>query len=294
MSIPASADTTTDTGKKADALFVAGREAASKNDFVGACAKFEEAQTLQSENVAILLNLGQCNEKQGKFGSALKWYRKTVNSASENTKNDPALQEYVSTAAERAGALANTVAKVTFDLSKLQPGALATIDGETIRPTELTVYVDKGTRKLAARLAGKKTSEQDLVVVDGQSLTHAFEPLEDAPLVGNRRRRRLKGALIGGAIILAASAGAGAWAYSIQSDFDDKVKAGANPDKQKFQDKMLPPTLIWAGGMAAGIGIAAYFFFTAPPGERLEEVGKTAFAPTVTNSSVGFAMFRRF
>ncbi len=291
-SVPAMADTV-DNKKQADALFLAGREALNKGNFAGACAKFFEAQKLETNNVAILLNLGLCNEKQGKNATALRWYRKTQTAASE--RNDPALKEYEDTAKAQTSALANQVSHVTFNLGPLQPEALLFIDGETIDRTELTREVDKGKHVIEARLPGKKTSHDELIVEDNnKNLTFTFKMLEEAPLVGNRRRRQLKGALIGGAIILVASAVTGFWAYGIKKDFDDKVDANESPKKQDFLDKMLPASLIWGGGVAAGIGIAAYFYFTAPPGERQEEAGKTAFAPTVTNSSVGFSMFRRF
>ena len=295
LSSPAAADTTTDRSKQADDLFLAGRDLVGKQQYEAACEKFREAQKLQPNNVAILLNLGQCNEKQGKLGSALRWYRKTLIIANET--KDESNAEYISTAQERTSSLTNMVAKITFDISNLQPGAVATIDGNQILPTELTFEVDKGPHTVEARLAGKKTSSEQIVVDDnGKLLNHTFQPLQDAPIVGNRRRRRLMGAVIGGSVIFVTSVATGIWANSIQSDFDREVGAGNDEGRKKeIKDRMLQPTLVWAGGVAVGLGIAAYFFFTAPPGERQEDaLPRTAFTPTVNGDSVGFSMFRRF
>ncbi len=295
LSSPVAADNTADTSKQADELFLAGRDLVGKEQYAAACDKFKEAQKLQPNNVAILLNLGQCNEKQGKLGSALRWYRKTLIIANET--KDESNAEYISTAQERTSSLAGVVAKITFDISNLQPGAVATIDGDRISPTEPTFEVDKGPHTVEARLAGKKTSSEQIVVeADGKLLNHTFKPLEDAPIVGNRRRRRLMGAVIGGSVIFVTTVATGIWANGIQSDFDKEVGMGNDPGKKKeIKDRMLAPSLVFAGGVAVGLGIAAYFFFTAPPGERQEEaLPKTAFTPTVDGDSVGFSMFRRF
>lgn len=292
-SVPAGADNVVDNKKQADALFLAGREELAKGNHAAACAKFFDAQKLETNNVAILLNLGLCNEKQGKNATALRWYRKTQTVASE--KNDPALKEYEDTAKAQTLALANQVAHVNFDLGTLQPDALLFIDNETIDKQELTSReVDKGTHVIEARLPGKKTSRDELIVEDNtKNLTFKFKALEDAPLVGNRRRRRLKGALIGGSVIVVASAATGLWAFTIKKDFDDEPDRSAV--KKDFQDKMKVPSVVFAGSLAVGLGVAAYFFFTAPPGERQEEaLPRTAFTPTVSNDGFGFAAFRRF
>src|SRR4051794_8883317 len=61
---------------KADLLFDEGRKLANDGKFKEACEKFQAAIELDPEAPGTLLNLGQCNEKLAKLGSAIGWYRK--------------------------------------------------------------------------------------------------------------------------------------------------------------------------------------------------------------------------
>ena len=61
----------------AEALFIAGRDAALRGDYGEACAKFAESQRLDPAS-GTLINLGDCNEHLGLFASAWRYYREAV------------------------------------------------------------------------------------------------------------------------------------------------------------------------------------------------------------------------
>lgn len=278
-SAPIWADTTTDNKALADKLFLEGRNLL-ETDPAGACGKFLEALEAEKLNVAILLNLGLCNEKQNKNATALKWYRRTQTVASE--KNDPALKEYEDAAKERTTDLVNKVSKVTFSFAPgFQAEAEILIDGQAIDRAELIVEVDQGTHVIEARAPGMTPSRTELVVEDNtKSLTHTFEPLQLAPVsAGSRNRRRLIGALVGGGIIAATTAVSGILAKQNQ----DKKGADA-PTNQNI------PTSIFVGGIVVGVGVAAYFWFTSPK----RETRQMAVTPVVGGDQLGLAVFRRF
>jgi len=285
---PALAETVDNT-KEADALFLQGREALAAGDFPKACELFFGAQEKQRENPAILINLGLCNEKQDKLASALKWYRKTqlLTQGKTNATN----KEYEDTARAQVNALQSQVSKVTFALGTVQPNAELLIEGVTINRQELIVEVDKGKHTVEARLPGMTTSREELIVEDnGKQLTFMFKVLSPVPGAKSSRKRKLVGAAIGGGVIAVASVVSGIWASGIKKDFDD---AAGNPDKQQsLKEDQIKPSLVFVGGLAVGVGIAAYFFFTT--GGDATESNRTALTPTVSNDGFGVSMFRRF
>jgi hypothetical protein len=284
-STPAWADQAVDNKKLADKLFLEGRQLLDAKDYEGACKKFFAAQEKEKQNVAILLNLGLCYEKQDKRASALKWYLATERIARE--KNDPANKEYEDAAKERAIDLGKEVSKVTFSFDAGFPAnAEIYLDGDPINKTELIVNVDKGTRIIEARAPGKIPSRKELVVEDNtKSLTYTFEPLVDAPKPKKPGSRRLMGALIGGGVIAA-----GFTVSYVVGDREEKevMRSG-------IKGSLLVADAIWASGLAVGLGIAAYFYFTTPSAKESSATARrTRVTPMVTPESTGVAVFGRF
>lgn len=279
-----------DSTSEADELFVQGRDALTAGKFEDACKLFFSAQEKQRENPAILINLGLCNEKQDRLASALRWYRKTQ--LLTQGKTDATNKEYEETARERVNALQSQVSKVTFALGTVQPNAELLIDGETISRRELIVDVDRGPHVIEVRADGMVTSREPLNVDgNGKQLTFTFHALAPLPSGNPRNRRRLRGALIGGGVIVATSVVTYFWGRSVRNGFECDIEEC--PTQESRDDKnaknLLPVTITFAAGMALGVGVAAYFFFTKPKEER-----QMAIAPTVTSDGLGFAMFRRF
>jgi len=282
-SAPVWADQTEDNKKIADALFVEGRALLDKQQFKEACEKFHAAQEREKQNVAILLNLGLCYEKQNRNATALKWYRQTQTTASEN--KDPSIKEYEDAAKERTADLAGKVSKVTFNFGAgfQVEGSEILMDNAPIDKQQLIVEVDQGTHVIEARAPGKTPSRKELVVEDNtKSLTYTFDALVDAPTgpPPGQKKRRILGAVIGGVVV----AGGFTASYFVGKDLE---KRSANESGLS----LLVPNIIWIGGVAVGVGIAAYFWFTGPKAES-----RTArrIVPTVTPDSTGIAVFGRF
>jgi hypothetical protein len=285
-SAPTWADQTVDNKAEADKLFLEGRKLLDAGNFDGACKMFFAAQEKEKQNVAILLNLGLCYEKQDKRASALKWYLATERVARE--KPDPANKEYEDAAKERAVELGKEVSKVTFNLDPGFPAnAEMYIDGDPINRNELIVNVDKGTRIIEARAPGKIATRKELVVEDNtKSLTYTFEPMVDAPKPKGPGSRRLMGALIGGGVIAA-----GFTVSGILANREESGAQGENP----VQGDLTVSNAIWIGGVVVGVGIAAYFWFTATSGEESNRTAKrTRITPMVSPESTGLAVFGRF
>ncbi len=286
-SAPAWADQTEDNKKIADALFVEGRGLLDKKEYKAACDKFHAAQEREKQNVAILLNLGLCYEKQDRVATALKWYRKTQTAASEN--KDPAIKEYEDAAKERTADLAGKVSKVTFSFAAgFQPdGSEMLIDNTPIDRQELIVEVDRGPHVIEARAPGKTPSRKELIVEDNaKSLTYVFEPLADASLGASPavRKRRILGSVIGGVVI--------AGGFTVSGFVGNKAeKDSMDPDQVDEKHSLLTANLIWIGGVAVGVGIAAYFWFTSPKAESSRSARIT---PVVSPESTGVAVFGRF
>src|SRR5512140_3378490 len=66
-----------------DDLFDRGRALLADHHPVEACATFEKALELDADAAGVLLNLGLCNEEQGKTATALRWFRKAQARGSE-------------------------------------------------------------------------------------------------------------------------------------------------------------------------------------------------------------------
>jgi hypothetical protein len=69
---------------EADRLFREGRELIEAGKYPEACERFERSVARDPRQVGALLNLGLCNEKQGKTATALRYYRQTLAAATDS------------------------------------------------------------------------------------------------------------------------------------------------------------------------------------------------------------------
>jgi len=93
--------------------------------------QFDEAIRLDPTADGIMLNLGLCNEKLGRFKTALYWFRKAQFRATETNLPD---NERV--AREHTTKLATQVATVKIAFAPAAPGAKVKIDGEVVQPDD--------------------------------------------------------------------------------------------------------------------------------------------------------------
>ena len=300
----ASAPGQASTPDKAAALFQAGRALLDAGDYAGACARFDQSYALDHDAAGTMLNLGLCNEKLGKYHTALDWYRKALDVATEKKLSPQSAQA----ARDRMTALTDLVATVTLQVSPVVPATKVTIDGETIRPDSYArIEIDPGHHVLEAIAPGKKLVHQTFDVTGHGNTKLELQLVDgDNSVVvdrGHARRAAGMAVMIGGAALLAADT-AVVLVYNgryhqykdcfdgiskMQSSCPDPgtsmTRANAAIDKVSVWGN----TLFFTGIAAAAAG--AYLYFWAPKPERIDRV---VFAPQVSPTQLGLSVSGRF
>jgi tetratricopeptide (TPR) repeat protein len=154
----------------AHALFDEGKRLMAEGKFAEACPKFQESQRLEPE-VATLLNLAVCYERQGRIATA--WARFVEAAATAGTANQPERARF---AREQASKLLPLVSKIVINV----PGGDATAglevkrDGNPVGQPQwgVPVAIDPGEHQITAS-APNRTPWTTKVVVkpNGQLLT---------------------------------------------------------------------------------------------------------------------------
>src|SRR3569623_2290112 len=114
---------------EADKRFEEGRKLVD-SDPSAACAKFDQAIKLDPDAPGVLLNLGLCNEKLGKYKTSIYWFVKAQKRSSEAN-----LPDYASAAGEHIAKLGKVVARVNITFAGTPPsGPKVRIDGALVAP----------------------------------------------------------------------------------------------------------------------------------------------------------------
>jgi len=279
--------------KQADQLFTDGRELVKKEDYKGACEKFEQAIALDPAAPGVMLNLGLCNEKLGKLKTSLKWYRDAQVAASSAN-----LDDYEEAAKQRTADLVTKVPHVKIALTAAPADAQVRIDGERISPTDYNRFdLDPGHHELEATGTGKRPFKQAFDIKPSQQLPIAItfeEMVTSTVTVDPGRSRRLIAYVMAG-VGVAAIATSGFLAKSAQNGYEDSQdeRAGtADPNSERgtYETKMNVATGVFIGGLAVIAG-GAVLWFTAPKPEEHQE---SAFAPVIGPDRFGIAYSRGF
>jgi hypothetical protein len=114
----------------AEALFMDGKRLLEEHKYAEACAKFEASQR-QDPSPGTLLNLGRCNEAQGKNASAWARYKEAATLARNMSR-----PEQEAAAAERVAALEPKLSKLS-----IEPPAIA-VQGLTVKRGDVTMSAD--------------------------------------------------------------------------------------------------------------------------------------------------------
>ena len=257
-----------------DDLFDQGRVLLAEHHPVEACAKFEDALKLDADAAGVLLNLGLCNEDQGKTASALRWFRKAQARGSEMK-----LAEIETAAKEHGAVLAAKVATVKLVVPRGTRSV--TLDGERVEATSfLRIEVDAGHHDLAVTTAdGTVTTPFD--IADSQTreiqaaVAQARKIVVDAGVVRRRHAVELGVASGGlGVIVLG-------WATYEKLHTDRQGLApGAYLDAKN--QLRLYGTI---GGSLAAVGLAtAAILYVTAPGKRERIV------PVATGDQIGVSI----
>lgn len=282
--------------EKAATLFVEGRTLMERSQTEAACVKFEQALAIDPVAVGIMLNLGLCYEKLGKFASSLKWFRKAQFTAAETRQ-----PEYENEAKRHTIELAVRVATVKLDMTAASDNVEIRIDGTRIAPADYArVEVDRGRHTLEARAPGKQPHTQTFEVATRQAETLVIPalttlqesapagPPTDAPLPGASDRsrgagRKILAATFGG-VGLGLAIVAPLWARSVKNTYDADVASGAMPSWEAARNQQHLATGMFGSGLVL-IGLATYLYLTMPSDSRA-----IAVSPSMGNGQLGLVV----
>ncbi|HEU4410860.1 MAG TPA: hypothetical protein VFS43_36745 [Polyangiaceae bacterium] len=268
---------------RAETLFQEGRALLEAGKADQACLKFAESQRLDP-SVGTLLNLGECNEGQGKFASAVSAFLAASQLATARAQPDRA-----SEALRRASLLQPKLSALIVRVGSPTPGLVVKRDGVIVEPAQLgsRVPVDPGQHVITAEASGYLPF-RSAVRVEGpaQALTvdvPALTPLArgDAQPAGGQpsRERPVAGYVVGGLGVAALGVGAvfGLMAISNYAKAEDYVKAedqcanaGPCPERDKAFDTVgRADGQAWVANVGVGLGLVgvaagSYLLFFAP------------------------------
>ncbi|MBV8755678.1 MAG: hypothetical protein JO257_00295 [Deltaproteobacteria bacterium] len=299
---------------EADKLFEEGRKLVD-SDPAAACAKFDQAIKLDPDAPGVLLNLGLCNEKIGKYKSSIYWFVKAQKRSTES-----GLTDYASAAGEHLQKLAKLVARVNITFAGTPPAdAKVRIDGELVAPEDYSqAEVDPGHHTLDAGATGMQIVHQEFDIeanpsgADGKVVTLppiAFVAGTNTVIIdrGATRRKWAWVGMIGGGTLMAVAGGLSLYELHVYNTCV-KQTSGKPPEIDTTRAGCTDVTAqtnkannaghvahVWGtttfavGAVAAAVGITLYF--TAPDKERVD---RTVFVPTVSPDGVGFSWSGRF
>ena len=299
---------------EADKLFEEGRKLVD-SDPAAACAKFDQAIKLDPDAPGVLLNLGLCNEKLGKYKTSIYWFVKAQKRSSESN-----LADYANAAGEHLQKLAKVVARVNIQFAGTPPAdAKVRIDGEIVAPEDYSqAEVDPGHHTLDAGAQGMLIVHQEFDIepnpsgAEGKTITLqpiAFVPGDNSVLIdpGATRRKIAWAGMIGGGTLMAFAGGLSLYELHVYNKCVKQV-SGKPPEIDTTRSGCSDVTSatntanhaghvahVWGtatfaiGAVAAAAGITLYF--TAPAKERVD---RTVFVPTVSPDGVGFSWSGRF
>lgn len=162
----------------AEALFKEGVTAVQKQDWKGACEAFTGSNDADP-SPGVQINLGLCNEKQGKTATAWGWYSTAAGTADNRGQRDRA-----ELARKEADRLAKSLHKLTIVLEDTTPGLVVTRDGVTLPPATLgrEVPVDPGEHVIEASGKGKIAFRTTVSIAAGPGSDRiVIKPLANAP-----------------------------------------------------------------------------------------------------------------
>jgi tetratricopeptide (TPR) repeat protein len=244
---------------QSDRLFAEGRALVAQGKPDEACAKFQQSFVIDRHAIGTLLNIGLCNERQGKVATAVKRYREVVDHAEE--QNNPDAKQ---AAVDRLAVLAPIVPRVQISAVLIE-GETIVVDDATVTPGE--VELDPGDHRIVASAPGYAVYETHVRAELGKKAAVELPHLDKAS------HRRLYGAIgmaAGGAFV-ATSVVIFAVARSRYNgafpDHCDHASAGCDHDGQQTVDSARSLGNVGtAFGVVGVVALAAgaALYFTAP------------------------------
>lgn len=296
---PASAD---DTVSRADALFAEGVKLRDSNLEL-ACAKFGESLQLNPQAIGVLLNVAMCDEKYGRFASAVRRYRETRARAIEQS-----FPEYRKAAEAKLALLEPEVPHLTirFEQSPPPPQTKVVVDDQVVPVDQLVkVPLDPGDRIIVISAPGHLTFERRI------SLGKAEDREISVPALARPSSRRTIGKIsvaAGGAalatgVILGIVANAKYDSAIGREDALGKLcmpgmsgrlvcRDGAYGDVQSARTLGTVGTIVGAAGIAGAL-VGGYLWLYAPK-RPYGEQRRVTVVPEASAEGAGIAVIGRF
>ncbi|HEV8244963.1 MAG TPA: hypothetical protein VGP93_04315, partial [Polyangiaceae bacterium] len=159
-------------------LFNEATELEGKSDFRAARAKLSEAIGIK-ETAGLRFHLGYCSEQLGELVAALVEYDRALDLVHGGAKA-PDVEKALEPAKQRVQA---RVAQLTLTLPSDVPFAEVELDGQKLAPSVLghPAPLDPGKHRVEARAPGRKRTELELSLKEGEQRTVELSLLAQAP-----------------------------------------------------------------------------------------------------------------
>jgi hypothetical protein len=279
-SAAASPEATAEVDKPAAVrLFEDGRKLLAEGRADAACTKFEQSIRKDPRAVGTLLNLGLCNERQGKIATALALFIEALDRATEAGQDEQraAAEEHIIALRPLVPIVAVSYATPPLDGEKL------VVDDRVVAREQTELALDPGPHSIVFTAPGRLPHETTLVL---KAATRVSLALPALAVPGDQRTnpRRLAGkiATIGGGGMLV---GAGALALVARSSYraqfaGDMPRCGVAPpiDGREVCDaqgaaavadaRSLSRTATIIGGVGAVAAAVGITLWLTAPSER--------------------------
>ena len=278
----------------ADKLFQQGRAAMARGDHDAACKLFEESDQ-KDRAVGTKLNLAACEEKRGRYATALRLFQIAKSQLASGDTRLPV-------AKRRIAALEPKVSFVTFSLAKGAPADTTVRFGSVELESDAVgrpYPMEAGAHRILVDAHGRSQSTYDIELKAGeqQSLeVSPGKPTEGPEATAPVDGRRTRGYVLAGVGAAGVSVGllAGALVLSKKSTADDHCDDSLRICDQIGKDAndsgrtwATVSTVGWLVG-AAGLGAGAYFLLKSDPGSE------TAAAVRIDPRATSFSMLHRW
>ncbi len=296
---PAIADENT---QRADKLFEDGKAMLDK-DLAGGCAKFEESLQLNAQAIGTLLNVALCDEKLGRYASAVAKFTEARDRAKEQ-----GMDVHRKAAEDHLQGLAGKVPRVTLTFSVPPlPQTTIVIDDKLIPFDAIANHpVDPGAHDVVVSAPGHIAYKAHFELTSGESKDLAIPQLEKSITMQSSRRSigkitALTGiAAVGTGVILGLVA-----KRKFDSATDpatgscDRIMKGTDQvwqcDPTGFAETRSARTLGTVGTVVGGIGfigvgVGMYLWLRSPKREQQ----RVSFLPHVGPDGAGIAAVGRF
>jgi len=255
----ASADEKT---QRADQLFEEGKAMLDK-DLAGACAKFEESLKFNSQAIGTLLNVALCDEKLGRFASAIAKFTEARDRAKEQS-----MDVHLKAAEQHILALTDKVPHVTLKFSEPPlPQTSIVIDGKLIPFDTIANHpIDPGAHDVVVSAPGHLAFKAPFELTAGEAKDLAIPRLEKSVTVKVKSSRRTIGKITTATGIAALGTGV-VLGLIAKSDYDaatetcDRITVDGEQvwqcDSAGFAGTRSARTLGTVGTVVGGLGLAA-------------------------------------